>query len=269
MVSAISGLNSYYSVYRYSRTANLAADQINQTQNVKNSTAALTLHRKADPETPVQPIRPVIPVNSDEATPALLFTSTWAENYAVEQAVRFRIQSAASDSGDASGKNMAAAQPPTNNQLPAGLSADPVEMAVRMRIQYPDSLAESDNSKAAAGVEDIQRANDDVRCETCEKRKYQDGSDDPSVSFQTPTRIDPDAAASAVRGHEMEHVFHEQAKAEREDRKVVSQSVMLHTGICPECGRVYVSGGTTRTVTKADNEPDLSEQQDTGDNKND
>ena len=83
------------------------------------------------------------------------------------------------------------------------------------------------------------------RCQTCAERKYQDGSDDPSVSFQTPTRIDPDTAAATVRGHEMEHVFHEQSKAEREDRKVVSQSVTLHTDICPECGKVYVSGGTT------------------------
>ena len=56
----------------------------------------------------------------------------------------------------------------------------------------------------------------------------------------------------------MEHVFHEQSKAEREDRKVVSQSVTLHTDICPECGKVYVSGGTTRTVTKADNEPEAA-----------
>ncbi|MDP4125178.1 MAG: hypothetical protein Q8917_19135, partial [Bacillota bacterium] len=42
------------------------------------------------------------------------------------------------------------------------------------------------------------------------------------------------------------------AKASAEGRKVVSQSVTLHTGVCPECGRVYVSGGETRTVTKND-----------------
>ena len=54
-----------------------------------------------------------------------------------------------------------------------------------------------------------------------------------------------------MRGHEQEHVVREQAKAQREDRKVVSQSVTIHTDICPECGDVYVSGGTTRTTTKA------------------
>ena len=32
---------------------------------------------------------------------------------------------------------------------------------------------------------------------------------------------------------------------------MVSQSVTLHTDICPECGKPYISGGTTRTVTAA------------------
>ncbi len=92
---------------------------------------------------------------------------------------------------------------------------------------------------------------DESECQTCKNRKYQDGSDDPGVSFKTPTNIAPEQAASAVRGHENEHVVREQAKAQREDRKVVSQSVTIHTAICPECGDVYVSGGTTRTTTKA------------------
>ena len=89
-------------------------------------------------------------------------------------------------------------------------------------------------------------------CETCERRKYQDGSDDPGVSFQSPTRISPEQAASTVRGHEQEHVVRERAEAEREGRKVVSQRVEIHTDVCPECGRVYVSGGTTYTTTAKD-----------------
>ena len=32
--------------------------------------------------------------------------------------------------------------------------------------------------------------------------------------------------------------------------KVISASVSIHTSICPECGRSYVSGGTTRTMIK-------------------
>ena len=95
-------------------------------------------------------------------------------------------------------------------------------------------------------------------CQTCKNRKYQDGSDDPGVSFKSATKIAPEAAASAVRGHEMEHVYRNQAKAAREGREVVSQSVVLKTGICPECGKPYIAGGETRTVTKAKNEPDFS-----------
>ena len=47
---------------------------------------------------------------------------------------------------------------------------------------------------------------------------------------------------------------------------MVSQSVTLHTAICPECGDVYVSGGTTRTTTKANpqQETDQEEQQKSG-----
>lgn len=88
-------------------------------------------------------------------------------------------------------------------------------------------------------------------CETCKSRKYQDGSDDPGVSFKTAAHIAPEAAASTVRGHEMEHVTRERAKAGREGREVVNQRVILHTGICPECGRPYVSGGTTYTTTRS------------------
>ncbi len=145
----------------------------------------------------------------------------------------------------------------------------PEELATRTRLAYPDfgtplsnalegKLAGLENEEEQAkipGIEDPKspaEVMDEGKCETCEKRKYQDGSDDPGVSFKTPQHVDPQTAASAVRGHEQEHVVRERAKAEQNDRKVVSQSVTYHTGICPECGRFYVSGGTTRTVTAAD-----------------
>lgn len=118
---------------------------------------------------------------------------------------------------------------------------DPAELSVRMRIQYSDEL------QKAKGEED---------CQTCKRRKYQDGSDDPGVSYKMPTHIAPEQAASAVRGHEMEHVAREQAKAEREGSKVISQSVTVHTAICPECGTAYVSGGTTRTTTMTNERED-------------
>ena len=127
------------------------------------------------------------------------------------------------------------------------------EFAENRTIRYDgeDEPSVPVDEDASQGVEGAQKALEEGKCETCEKRKYQDGSDDMGVSFQTPTRVDPDQAASAVRGHEMEHVVREQAKAQREDRKVVSQSVTLHTAICPECGKTYISGGTTRTTTAA------------------
>ncbi len=31
---------------------------------------------------------------------------------------------------------------------------------------------------------------------------------------------------------------------------MVSQSVTIHTAICPECGDTYVAGGETTTVTR-------------------
>jgi len=89
-------------------------------------------------------------------------------------------------------------------------------------------------------------------CQSCKSRKYQDGSSDPGVSFKTPTHVSPENAASAVRGHEQEHVVREQAKAKREDRKVVSQKVEIHYAVCQECGKPYVSGGKTTTVTKGE-----------------
>ena len=160
--------------------------------------------------------------------------------------------------------------------------ADPAEMAVRARIQYLDGKAEELENDQSKGLEKLLKGEEtqdgkaklpwekgtplkaegeeaksprevmeEAECQTCKNRKYQDGSDDPGVSFKTATNIAPEQAAAAVRGHEQEHVVREQAKAQREDRRVVSQSVTIHTEICPECGDVYVSGGTTRTTTKA------------------
>ena len=89
------------------------------------------------------------------------------------------------------------------------------------------------------------------RCETCANRSYQDVSNDAGVSFQTPTKISPENAPQMVRSHEQEHVNREQVKAQEEGRKVVFQAVRIFTSVCPECQRVYVSGGVTETVTKA------------------
>ena len=93
-------------------------------------------------------------------------------------------------------------------------------------------------------------------CHTCENRRYVDQSDDSSVSFQTPTKVSPSMAGAAVAAHEQEHVRNELANAARENREIVNQSVTLHYDTCPECGKTYVSGGTTRTtsITKSDSD---------------
>ena len=201
MFGMISMQNSYYNPYQMYRAAQAQAPP---------QAAVYAARRAAQPETPVQPVRPSSPVSGEDTAPVRLG--------------------------------------PVIRE-----GADPAEMAVRMRIRYDgeDEPSVPVDEDASQGVEGAQKALEEGKCETCEKRKYQDGSDDMGVSFQTPTRVDPDQAASAVRGHEMEHVVREQAKAQREDRKVVSQSVTLHTAICPECGKTYISGGTTRTTTAA------------------
>lgn len=92
---------------------------------------------------------------------------------------------------------------------------------------------------------------EDGECKTCENRKYQDESDDPGVSFKSASKISSGSAEAAVRGHEQEHVTRNQAKAERENREVVYQSVIIKRAICPECGDSYVSGGETTTMTRS------------------
>lgn len=98
------------------------------------------------------------------------------------------------------------------------------------------------------------------QCETCKRRKYQDGSDE-NVSYKSASHISPEAAGSAVRAHEGEHVSNAYAKAAKDNGKVISASVSIRTSICPECGRTYVSGGTTNTMIKYPNESNPYQQE--------
>lgn len=92
-----------------------------------------------------------------------------------------------------------------------------------------------------------------IECETCASRKYQDGSDE-QVSFKSAQHISPEAAAARVRGHEAEHVSNAYDKAKQKGGKVLNATVSIHTAVCPECGRTYVSGGTTHTQIAYPNE---------------
>lgn len=128
-----------------------------------------------------------------------------------------------------------------SEQLSGGMQLDPVKNSVNGQSVTNGKISDEADRK---------RRFDSFECQTCKNRRYQDGSDDSGVSFQNPTKVDPKSAGAAVRGHEQEHVSRNRSKAEREGKEIVSQSVTIHTGICPECGKVYISGGTTRTTTR-------------------
>lgn len=87
-------------------------------------------------------------------------------------------------------------------------------------------------------------------CQTCKNRKYVDGSNEGDVSFKAPAHIDPSNAGAVVMGHEQEHVANARAEGSKENKELVSVSVTLQTSTCPECGRVYVSGGVTHTTMR-------------------
>ncbi len=133
------------------------------------------------------------------------------------------------------------------NPYPGGYTAG------HASVTFPDrnpSVGKSENA-SPQGVQKTPGV--EGECQTCKNRKYQDGSDE-MVSFKAPTHISPQAAAVSVRAHEQEHVSNAYKKAALEDAEVVRASVTIHTDICPECGRSYVSGGTTETQIKYTNE---------------
>ena len=257
-----------------------------------------TARKSASPEAPVEPVRALRPVSREEAslpqlaarlendpaamagrmrtrygevTPEGLFVETGKEGLSPVQGSRKNaLEGRLTLAEDALGRNdpesaesvLAGGAPQLDGtEFPALPGQGDEKEEPLLHGQDADEDAKTQDGSPAQGAESAQDALKEGECQTCEERKYQDGSDDMGVSFQTPTNIKPEQAASAVRGHEMEHVYREQAKAGREGRKVVSQSVTMHTEICPECGKSYVSGGTTRTVTKADTD-NTAQQQD-------
>lgn len=114
-----------------------------------------------------------------------------------------------------------------------------------------------DVSKAASNTDEVKkpgRRSSPAECETCKSRKYQDGSDESNVSFKAAAHVSPESAGAAVRAHEGQHVSNAYKKAAQKNGEVVNASVSIHTAVCPECGRTYVSGGTTNTTIKYSNE---------------
>ncbi len=255
------------------------SENLQSARSAQQARQVWSARKSASPETPVEPVRAVRPVSRDEASlpeltarlendaaamagrmrvrygemsPEGLFVETGKEGLSpVDGSRKSALEGQLSQAEEALGRNdLKGAESALEHGAPELPGRKNTDEASALPGQEED--AEGRTGKPAQGAESAQKALEEGECQTCEERKYQDGSDDMGVSYQTPTNIKPEQAASAVRGHEMEHVYREQAKAGREGRKVVSQSVTMHTGICPECGKAYVSGGTTRTVTKAD-----------------
>ncbi len=136
----------------------------------------------------------------------------------------------------------------TNGRISAGLNPLDKDAEDSRLPKDPQQEKKEKEKKERMGIEDPSQ-----ECQTCKNRRYKDGSDE-MVSFKTPTHISPESAASAVRAHEQEHVSNAYSKAATQNGKVISATVSIHTAICPECGRTYVSGGTTHTQIKYYNE---------------
>lgn len=116
-----------------------------------------------------------------------------------------------------------------------------------------DSISVSALNQKSDEIKKSNQVEGPKECQTCKNRKYKDQSDDSSVSFQSAQSIPSGMAYGVVAAHESEHVRNEQARAMKDGKKVVYQTVSIQTAICPECGKMYVAGGTTHTVTQPDN----------------
>lgn len=114
--------------------------------------------------------------------------------------------------------------------------------------------------KEGAESKGIGRTSSTGECQTCKERKYIDGSDE-NVSFKSAAHISPEAAGARVKAHEAEHVSNAYTKAAQNNGQVVNASVSIHTAVCPECGRTYVSGGVTNTMIKYSNESNPYQQE--------
>ncbi len=120
---------------------------------------------------------------------------------------------------------------------------------------YDNYYSQTELQHLSAGEKRALIHSGQIECQTCATRKYQDGSDE-MVSYKAPTHISPQQAGAAVRAHEQEHVKNAYNKAAKHgDAQVLNASVSIQTSTCPECGRSYVSGGTTTTQIKYNGDP--------------
>lgn len=127
--------------------------------------------------------------------------------------------------------------------------ADPRPLDPRGKSANPEESRPGQTPKIEGTKEAVGGKIEPKPCQTCASRRYQDSSSDPTASMQSPTRLAPGNEASSVLAHEYQHLAYRQQEAEREGRKVTFQMVRISTSACPECGRIFVSGGQAITTT--------------------
>lgn len=137
-------------------------------------------------------------------------------------------------------------------------------MIVGIQANIPDfSIGTLSNAGKIEGIDKDENIGGSKRvqpseCQTCKNRRYQDGSDE-MVSFKSPGTINPKETYAKIMGHEQEHVANARAEGRKENKELVSANVTLQTSICPECGRSYISGGTTKTIMRTYNDDAFSQ----------
>lgn len=139
----------------------------------------------------------------------------------------------------------------TKTALPLA-SAASVANAATNTTPLSASEAVSKDSVNVSGSR-TEKATAKGECQTCAERRYVDGSDEGNVSFKAPGHIAPEASAGIVMSHEKEHVANAKREGNKPGNELLSATISLKTAICPECGRSYVAGGTTRTLIKYGN----------------
>ena len=89
---------------------------------------------------------------------------------------------------------------------------------------YGYGISDSDTKNVTGkenGIGSVDENGKQKECQTCKNRKYVDGSDEANVSFKSAAHVSPQAASSAVRAHEGQHVSNAYSKASEENGRVI------------------------------------------------
>lgn len=142
---------------------------------------------------------------------------------------------------------------PIGSSFPIGTPTVAAPVTAPSKVDGVSTTSLTPLSSKKAENDRTQKTLSKGECQTCKERKYVDGSNEGNVSFKSPGHIAPEASAGVVMAHEKEHVSNARREGNKPGNELISARVSLKTAICPECGRSYVAGGTTRTLIKYGN----------------